>query len=83
MFGLAPGKTADDVVGFLTSPAPSGPPPFVAAAGIAGIAPRATGYLNVDVPQGKYVFVCFLPDVAGKGEPHVAKGMLANAEVIA
>jgi plastocyanin len=83
MFGLAPGKTVDDVIGFLSNPAPSGPPPFVAAAGLAGIAPKATGYLGIDVPPGKYVFLCFLPDVAGKGEPHFTKGMMANAEVTA
>ena len=83
MFGLAPGRTADDVIGFLSNPAPSGPPPFIAATGLAGIAPKATGYLGIDVPPGKYVVLCFLPDVAGKGEPHFAKGMIANAEVIA
>jgi hypothetical protein len=83
MFGLAPGKTVDDVISFLTNTAPMGPPPFVAAAGLAGIAPKATGYLGIDVPPGKYVFLCFLPDVAGKGEPHFTKGMVANAEVTA
>jgi plastocyanin len=83
MFGLAPGKTGKDVIAFLTSPSPAGPPPFVAAAGMAGIAPKTTGYLPVDVPPGKYVFLCFLPDVAGKGEPHFTKGMVAEGEVTA
>jgi hypothetical protein len=83
MFGIAPGKTGSDIIDFLSSPAPAGPPPFVAAAGIAGIAPKATGFLDIDVPPGRYLFVCFLPDVAGKGEPHFAKGMIAEGKVVA
>ena len=83
MFGLAPGKTAKDVAEFLLNPAPTGPPPFVSALGISGIAPKATGYLTVEAPVGKYAFVCFLPDVRGKGEPHVLKGMMGEGEVTA
>lgn len=83
MFSLAPGKTVKDVLDFLANPAPSGPPPFTAAIGVAGIAPKATGFLPIDLPAGKVALLCFLPDVTGKGEPHFARGMLGEGEVIA
>jgi hypothetical protein len=83
MFSLAPTKTAKDVADYLMNPAPAGPPPFTAAAGMAGIAPKGVGYVTVDLPPGRVAFLCFLPDLAGKGEPHFTKGMIAEGEVIA
>ena len=83
VFRLAPGKTAKDVTDYLMNPSPSGPPPFIAAVGMAGIAPKSVGYLTVDLAPGPVAFACFLPDVAGKGEPHFTKGMVAEGEVIA
>ncbi len=36
--------------------------------------------INLNLKQGKYAFVCFIPDREG-GQPHVAKGMIAEADV--
>lgn len=82
MFSLAPGRTVRDVIDFFGNPAPSGPPPFTGAIGIAGIAPKATGYLPIDLPAGKVALLCFLPDATGKGEPHFARGMLGEGEIV-
>jgi hypothetical protein len=83
MFSLAPNKTAKDVADYLMNPAPAGPPPFTAAAGMAGIAPKGVGYVTVDLPPGRVAFLCFLPDLAGTGEPHFTKGMIAEGDVTA
>ena len=78
-YKLADGKTAADVLGFLRSP--SGPPPFSAAGGIAVIGPGSSASTDLTLTAGKYVFMCFVPDLAGDGAPHFTKGMVTTVTV--
>jgi hypothetical protein len=36
--------------------------------------------VELDLKPGRYVLLCFVPDREG-GPPHVAKGMISDAEV--
>jgi len=73
---LADGVAVADLAAMFTSTeAPSGPPPFTTAGGVAGIAPGATVNMTVDLPAGNYAFLCFVPDPAS-GAPHAALGMI-------
>lgn len=82
---LAPGRTLDDAKAFLLTPpgapTPSGPPPITEAGGIVGLAPGATGYLNLSLTPGTYVAACFFPDPTKAGLPHVIEGMLGTVTV--
>ena len=73
---LADGVKASDLAAMFTSAeAPSGPPPFTTAGGVAGIAPGETISMDVDLPAGNYAYLCFIPDPAS-GAPHAALGMI-------
>lgn len=73
---LADGVKASDLPAmFKSTEAPSGPPPFTTAGGVAGIAPGETVNMEVDLPAGNYAFLCFVPDPAS-GAPHAALGMI-------
>jgi len=58
-----------------SSPAASGPPPFMGIGGIAPMNPGITNYLEVDLTVGDYFAICFIPDFA-TGTPHFALGMM-------
>ncbi|HVM52288.1 MAG TPA: hypothetical protein VM262_03745 [Acidimicrobiales bacterium] len=74
LYAPAEGSTAQDVIDFFTSEAPpAGPPPFVPAGGTAPFDPG--GRVVIDIDQGTYVAICFLPDAAD-GAPHFTKGMV-------
>lgn len=73
---LADGVEAADLAAMFTSTeAPTGPPPFTTAGGVAGIAPGETISMDVDLPAGNYAYLCFVPDPAS-GAPHAALGMI-------
>ncbi|MFN8038066.1 MAG: hypothetical protein U0Q07_02550 [Acidimicrobiales bacterium] len=56
---------------------PSTPPPFTAAGGVAAADPGVTQWVHLDLdPANRYLFVCFIPDVAKGFTPHWMEGML-------
>jgi len=75
---LEPGKTAKDLAGWMKTK--DGPPPATAIGGIAGTIPATTAYINVDLPAGNYVFVCFVPD-AKDGKAHADHGMIKEVTI--
>jgi uncharacterized cupredoxin-like copper-binding protein len=85
LYQLAAGKTLDDAKAFLLTPPgappPAGPPPITEAGGMVGLAPGATGYVNLALTPGTYVAACFFPDPGKGGLPHVIEGMLAQVTV--
>ena len=76
------GKTIDDVKTFLRTE--KGEPPVQrggqAAFDTAVFDGGDKQVVDLDLKKGKYAFVCFIPDRKG-GPPHVAKGMIAEADV--
>ncbi len=67
-------KTLDEVVGWFREPA--GPPPGTLLGGVA-LRSGEEGLMTMQLRAGRtYAFVCTIPDVAGDGAPHLAKGML-------
>lgn len=52
-----------------------GPPPGHFVGGTVGLASGASNIIEDDFPAGNYVLLCFLPNTAGHGEPHLAMGM--------
>jgi uncharacterized cupredoxin-like copper-binding protein len=69
---LAPGKTAKDLMAFMTKM--EGPPPANALGGVAGFMPGMTAYTTADLTPGNYLLLCFVPD-AKDGKAHFAHGM--------
>lgn len=78
IYAPAEGSTMQDIVDYLASPAPEGPPPFVGAGGIGPIDVGRDVIAGLD--PGEYVFMCFIPDAAD-GLPHFLKGMIEFATV--
>ena len=78
---LNEGTTVEQVVqSFASSEAPSGPPPWTGAGGIAGVAPGTTAGMEIDLEAGDYAFICFIPN-SGSGKPHAALGMVGGLAV--
>jgi hypothetical protein len=79
-FRINEGKSVDDVKTFFEQE--KGRPPFSEEGGFDS--PISDGgsdqVLTLDLKKGKYALVCFIPDRQG-GPPHVAKGMVSEAEV--
>jgi hypothetical protein len=73
--GLAPGKTAADVVEWFHGDM-STPPPIVGEFGSMGaLGPGERAYYTLEAgPPGEYVAICFVP--GRDGIPHIAKGMI-------
>jgi len=77
---MEPGKTVQDLMAFVQAN-PNGEPPFMTWRGSANaVEPGDTAGATADLPAGKYVLICFLPDPAD-GQPHVAKGMMKEVVV--
>lgn len=77
---LKDGKTVQDLMAFMQAN-PNGEPPFLAWRGAAaGISPGDTTGSISDLPAGRYVLICFIPDPAD-GKPHVTKGMMKELMV--
>ena len=78
---LSEGTTVEQVVqAFTSTEAPSGPPPWTSAGGIAGISTGSSATMDIDVEAGEYAFICFVPDPAS-GKPHAALGMVGGLTV--
>lgn len=76
---LAPGKTAQELLGWLMVP-PQGPPPGTPVGGVTFISPGESNVVTADFTPGEYALFCFVPD-AGDGKPHVAHGMVRQLTV--
>jgi hypothetical protein len=74
---LAPGKTADQFMGWIAKPA--GPPPGSAVGGVAPFVGTPI-YFTADITPGNYVLICFVPD-AKDGKPHFMHGMMKTITV--
>lgn len=75
---LAPGKTVEQLLGWMNKPA--GPPPASAVGGVAGFI-GDTNYFTADITPGQYALICFLPDVKD-GKPHFMHGMTKTITVM-
>lgn len=77
---LKQGKTAQDLNAFMQA-TPDGEPPFLTWRGAAAaIVPGDTAGSTTDLPAGRYVLICFLPDPADR-KPHATKGMVKELVV--
>ena len=82
MAALVDDATRDDVLAFLSGEVPpGGPPPFTDLTGTGLLSPGASQTLNIDVPPGRYVLVCYIPD-PHDGQPHFMKGMIQVVDVV-
>ena len=82
MASLANGATREDVLAFLSGDAPPGdPPPFTDLSGTGLLSPGTRQTFPIDVPPGRYVLVCYLPD-PDDGQPHFMKGMVQVVDVV-
>ena len=75
---LASGKTPDEVLKWMEKP--SGPPPGEALGGVAPFIGGHEVYFTADLAPGKYMLVCFIPDVKD-GKPHFVHGMMQEVTV--
>lgn len=57
-----------------------GPPPVRPIGGASGIAKGRHMFITVDLTPGRYVFLCFIPDVRS-GKPHSDHGMMREITV--
>jgi hypothetical protein len=74
---LAPGKTVQDVLGWIDHP--QGPPPANALGGIAPLSKGTVESFTADFTPGDYALICFLPGPDGK--PHFMHGMVQTFTV--
>jgi plastocyanin len=81
-FPLLPGKTLAQAKTFLTSEDAKGQPPvdFENGADTTVIDGGQKQVVTIHLKSGKYALVCFITDRTG-GQPHVNKGMIAEATV--
>ena len=77
---LEHGKTADDLVTFMTSTPPPGPQPYRSVGGFQSADAGFGGWATLDLTAGDYVFFCNLPD-ARTGKRHFEEGMLHQVAV--
>lgn len=75
---LAPGASAEQFMKWLESM--QGPPPGKAVGGISGLDSGLTESFSVNLTPGKYVLICFLPDVKD-AKPHFVHGMMQEISV--
>ena len=80
---LMPGKTLADFQKALAAPENSGPPVGLindkASAHLPVLGPGLTEVADFNLVKGTYVFVCFMPDAAGK--PHFMDGMVKEVKI--
>jgi hypothetical protein len=70
----------DDLLASLAGTA-AGPPPVAAAGGATAVSTGNSTAIDLALDPGQYVFICFLPDVAGDGSPHFLRGMVQDVEI--
>lgn len=80
---LMPGKTLADFQKALAAPQ-NGPPPVgltddKASSQLPVLSPGLTEVADFTLTRGTYVFVCFMPDAAGK--PHFMNGMVRQVKI--
>jgi hypothetical protein len=80
---LGEGKTLEDVQDFISKGAQGPPPPWFDDAPIDQtlISPGRNAGIVLDLEEGNYVLLCFMPDP--EGQPHVTHGMAQTFEVAA
>jgi uncharacterized cupredoxin-like copper-binding protein len=76
---LNDGATAQQFLAAM-APGTKGPPPGVFLGGPGALSKGEGDYWRVTLAPGKYLFLCFVPDVAS-GAPHFAKGMMRELTV--
>jgi hypothetical protein len=76
---LLPGRTIANAVRWMNT-GQSGPAPAVAIGGASGLANGRHMYIAVDLEPGRYVLLCFIPDVKD-GRPHSDHGMIKEIVV--
>lgn len=74
---LAPGKTAEDLLNWVTSP--EGPPPGEPLGGASFLDPGTWNVTEVDFAPGNYALFCFV--LAPDGAPHFVHGMMQEFEI--
>ncbi|MBX3142196.1 MAG: hypothetical protein KF813_00455 [Trueperaceae bacterium] len=78
---LNDGVTFDDLMAFMGAGGPpSGPPPFQMAITTDLLTNSESNFFLVDLAEGNYVAICFLPD-EDSGAPHFALGMMQEFSV--
>jgi hypothetical protein len=69
------GKTVADVIGYESQRYPrAGAAPYTLVAGTTFLSPGERARVDLDLPAGKYAWLCFLP--SPDGGPHLALGMV-------
>lgn len=76
---LAPDKTLSQAVSWMNG-GQVGPSPVVPLGGASGLATGRHMYITVDLQPGRYVLLCFIPDVR-TGKPHSAHGMVKEITI--
>lgn len=76
---LLPGRTMADAVAWMND-GQHGSPPVVALGGASGLATGRHMYITMDFEPGRYVLLCFIPDVKS-GKPHSDHGMVKEIVV--
>ena len=81
VFGLQPGKTAQDLATFLAAQGPPpAPPPLTGSPGLVGALPRGgEATRTLERQPGTYAMVCFVRDPDGRA--HFQKGMVREFTV--
>jgi hypothetical protein len=74
---LEPGKQPLDFAKWGEKPV--GPAPGKVYGGVSGIEPGTHAFVEVDLPEGDYALLCFVPDA--KGKPHFMQGMAKRMKV--
>lgn len=75
---LAPGKTGEDLLGWLQKP--EGPPPGRPLGGVADLTRSMPVYFSANLTPGNYLLICFDPDFKD-GKPHFMHGMMETVSV--
>ena len=74
LFRLDDGRTSDDFMGWVQAGF-KGAPPAQGEGGTVGLEPGTSNTIVRELKPGRYVLLCFVPNSAGQGEPHVMLGM--------
>jgi hypothetical protein len=78
---LPDGVTTDDVQAYFQEEKPDGPPPFGGEGVSTAIIPGGAAEVSdLELEPGRYALVCFISNKEG-GPPHVAMGMVTEAEI--
>ena len=78
---LPEGMAGEDLLAALAQGPAAGPPPpgLKSAGGVSVLAPGGKGTVTVNLEQGNYLMICFIPD--SEGVPHFARGMAMSLTV--